>query len=74
MESIDDVMRDKERDGLGMCSCVQSDGDSWISKCRELPKVEGDGKVGRPPKSWKEVLKKDFRQLFQSERRFAILG
>ena len=38
----------------------RSDG-AWIDKCRKLPKVEGGGKVGRPPKSWNEVLKNDFR-------------
>ena len=31
-----------------------------ISKCRKLPKVVGKGKVGRLPKSWKEVLKNYF--------------
>ena len=58
MRSIEELMRDKRRRWYGHVE--RSDDDSWISQCRELPEVEGGGKVGRPPKSWNEVLKNDF--------------
>ena len=58
LRSIDDLMRDKRLRWYGHVE--RSDG-AWIDKCRKLPKVEGGGKVGRPPKSWNEVLKNDFR-------------
>ena len=57
LRSIDELMRDKRLRWFGHVE--RSDG-AWIDKCRRLPKVEGGGKVGRPPKSSEEVLKKDF--------------
>ena len=56
MRSIDDLMRDKRLRWYGY---VNRSGDAWINKCSKLPEVEDGGKVGRPPKSWKEVLEKD---------------
>ena len=57
LRSIDELMRDKRLRWFGH---VERSGKAWINQCRKLPKVEGGGKVGRPPKSWKEVLKNDF--------------
>ena len=58
LRSIDELMRDKRLRWFGHVE--RSDG-AWIEKCRRLPKVEGGGMVGRPPKRWKEVLNSDFR-------------
>ena len=58
LRSIDELMRDKRLRWFGH---VERSYGAWIEKCRRLPKVEGGGMVGRPPKSWKEVLNSDFR-------------
>ena len=57
--SIEDLMRDKRLRWYGH---VERSVGSWIDRCRTEPEVEGGGKVGRPPKSWKEVLNSDFRE------------
>ena len=49
-------MRDKRLRWYGH---VERSVGSWIDRCRTEPEVEGEGKVGRPPKSWNEVLEKD---------------
>ena len=47
-------------------ACVAKKDDDWVKKCTEY-KVEGPRPRGRPKKTWREVVEKDYQE--QTEQR-----
>jgi len=46
---------------------LRKEDDDWVKKCLEY-EVEGPRPRGRPKRTWREVVEKDFKQVKRTKR------